>query len=1004
MNLLKDEAKKIKKYSGIYSQSTKVADFAIDEFIGFFDQIMISNDKDLLLGFCYSIGPFILKNYSRIRKDQIIDFWDGLIKLSILITEEIEIYGFCEAISAICFKCFEIADTFFDFLIDPKAHNSEIKPPILITLYNDLPEDFISNHADVFAPLISNYFLTADPVHKALNLVLVTALDFSGEKLRNIPNFENNLWSSIFDLVSNHHSYYHTLIGPFLKFKKLTPSFFTNSSDFIRLKVQEIVDSSFNEENIQKIIPLLKLIPFLSLDDLDSLFRKIIPILSLFFFHVNSIPKEFTKALNESRKILRSKDSVLKIYSICCEFLETENYPAIIYLLGIFTDKFSIYYKDSFNLIFEKFINGLESSYPIKFPIIFAINENLDFVYSLKDNNVLLKEKIIPMLFEIIIKSINEADIHWSLKALRNVLRIFDSNEFFPKFSEILEIYPIISSKYSPKCSNNFSINCQQKFSHNYVHDFFKLIYESIKCSLTTEDISAVVEFIQNILMEDVSFNVKSEICVLIRVLCREYENESKKLIEIGFSLANELIFSDFTDYFDVAFHLLGFFSENRFYSFDEAKFINQAYRIVNQEIVTSPNIQREVFYNLSRFSSSTFPTEIVSEFLGKDDDEFQMVAIVVIDRYYHRYNKSSLNKCCTHCSHSCHDCHEVQIDETKIKNNNSLGKDELIPFIKKLSVLIKNSKSSEIVNDSFTIFSKMINKFDDLPTKHFDDVLLTTMQGRLAIFNHTMPYNYDSQQFQFFRFISHYIVKYPTNAKWVLEDFMLWILRASSCMISKILKVLEIGLEMKLINSRMANDLCASITARIDEDNSNFNLVKSGTLLMMKIKHKFPNNFKIPEFLVFLEKIWEENSNDRVFIELLTPIFLEIFSEKTFNIHGDFEIFHEISSIIIAESFDFDYPKIVEYYIKMHANKIPFDSFDNDSAAVFVHFLVKNTRILHEDGFTLETLQTMHKCLKQTLKSNKSTIRYINNFFSKNQVAIERIRYLIKSPKLPDF
>lgn len=87
------------------------------------------------------------------------------------------------------------------------------------------------------------------------------------------------------------------------------------------------------------------------------------------------MPKELTKALKESKKLLGIYSVSMKLYQICSNLLETEFYPAVIYFLSIFLNAFNSYYPQCYNPIIEKFISCLESSYPIKFLLAFAFYE-----------------------------------------------------------------------------------------------------------------------------------------------------------------------------------------------------------------------------------------------------------------------------------------------------------------------------------------------------------------------------------------------------------------------------------------------------------------------------------------------------------------------------------------------------------------------------------------------------------------------------------------------------
>jgi hypothetical protein len=162
--------------------------------------------------------------------------------------------------------------------------------------------------------------------------------------------------------------------------------------------------------------------------------------------------------------------------------------------------------------------------------------------------------------------------------------------------------------------------------------------------------------------------------------------------------------------------------------------------------------------------------------------------------------------------------------------------------------------------------------------------------------------------------------------------------------------------------------------------------------------------HFDLPEFVVFLERIWDGNQSDRRVLEFMVPIFLGTFADKGFDIEGDFEVFGQITNMILAEEAELDYPQLCAYYVAMHDNEVPFEHFDQDAALVFVNFLMQNTRVVVEKGFPQDLLKNMHRSMKQIFKTNKRCLRVVERHFENNPTALYRIKQLAKSPELREF
>ncbi|KAK8896470.1 hypothetical protein M9Y10_014370 [Tritrichomonas musculus] len=1089
---LKEEANRIRKLQvdNFYLNTTDPINISIKSFLDLFNIIIVSKDKDLILGFCFSLAPFISNNHIMIKSKYSHDIWTNYITFSEVITEPIQIFGFCEGVLATSFYCLSIDQSFLDFLLDSKPHPCKnLKASLLASLYSDLPFDFVPFNSKILLPTITEYFKEAIPIQCILNVYLADLLNFTSEELKSYPDFEYNLWSSIYRSISDDFSCFSSLSHPFIKFRRMNENFFSKSCDFISQKIEEIEKNSYDDVNMKRLIPLALLLPFFSSEDVEKFMRKVIPIVSLYIARARKIPKELTSALNESKDLMVVYSVAMKLYSICTVFLETEFYPAVVYFLSIYLSEFSAHYWQCCLPAIHKFADGLDSSYPIKFPLAFAFYENSNLIHESShkekettnernhhhtkesgdecnhhqheeggsekccqchegsDDNehgevcgcchhsheccgcgdaecsensefdtrqmhlqisLVVKERVIPALFKVSVSQ-NSSDVHWAFKAIRSLL---DSSyvESFPSLSSLFEHYSL-----KPEAN----ITSESLLCHHHFYKFLCHYIEAVKSN--ESQLSEAVNFTNSQLAFISSSNeksfylVKADFCNLIQIICNIDSSNVNKFYDYAMSLSNELLSSDYSKSFVSAFQLASLIYTHKDKiegKKNESKyqpFIEKVLKICKSEVHSNSMVKKEIHSNYTENNLNSFVksevvkqlhffdfvkfsdiSEIVKNFFEKAENELNLAGLQIIDEYLKKYITD------------------------KDKNPREALDLIVIPFIDAISTLLKSSKSEKVVNKSFSILTTILDSFSQEKEKInvqniLENVIRATLLGRLRLFDHLMCYNYSFLQpdFKFFSFSSHFIVKYPKSAvsKNLVDDFSLWILRISNNVIPKLLKVLEIALAMKIIDSQEITVLSAAVISRINEDNWKLKLVEPSVLFLLKLKQKFQANFPLNSLLVCLEKVWEENQDDNPkIIHFLLPVFLQIFAEKSFNISGDFLVFHDISTIIAAESFDFNYPEIVNSYIQMYQNKIPFESFDKCSSIVFTHFLTKDNSTLIDIGFSIDSLKIMHTYLKQMFKNNKSTERFIENYFAKNQVVMDRIKYIKKSPKLPEF
>ena len=1031
MDFILKEAQIIKHCGDFNYHPTYITslNISVDTFVSFFDTIFLSKNDDEIVGFLFSIGPFITKNLENVKKKHVEEIWDGFIKLSIFVNHGLQLDALCEAMSTMCLHTLGMTDAFLDYLIDPKIQNSEIKVQILISLYPYLPERFLQHNAELFAKLISQFMIKTKKLQFIFCLGLINELEYSYKHFLEIDDFEINFWTPIYKWIQKDPSCYPSIVGELIEMKRKhkTKGFFENSCPFLKSKIREIVainekeKSSLNNNDIQMLLPISRLIPFLSINDIRILIPNIIEILAFYFLYNDSIPKDLLLAFEDAQKFIEVNifyEVAMCIYKIIAQYVESSFYPSTLFLLGIFLDKISIHFKDSFEPILYLLISGLESNYPLKYPIVCAINENVDLLIG-RDKFNDINNKIICNMFNLIKESKNLSDIKWAFKTLisyiMNIEIISPSFEIefdniqnqildnFPSYSEILKLPDIISTNFP-----NFSLHYFYKFFGKYIKifhgklqeksgDFFASINKFIFSRISQFESADInnPNYISNL-------NEKAEICNIIRIICKINPENLKTLFETGVKLSMDLILtvdsSVSKETFKFSFHLLSFFYKtDKDKKISPIKNIEQIIpfisKVTSQDLITSTKIQMKIMKYVSNITSIPFPEEIIHNFLKKGH-EYQNMALILLLKYIPFIEKETLYK-----------------------------------FIKTISILLKLSNDPNVVNNSFIFFSKIINSLSDQNSSSntteassletvatnsefnenyaiifIDDIVLSVFQGRLRIFHHAMGNNYINDKFKFYQFFCYYTIKFPQKAKRFIDELLYWLLHTSEIMIPKILKVMDIAFGMKLINFSNVNDLTSAILYSVHQNYHNYSIIKSGISLLMKIRKKFINNFKNEDFILLLEKIWEDAPDNEDITTFLIPVFLKIFSEKEFNISGDFQLFNDMSLLIAEEEFELNYPKIIKYYISMYENNIPFFSFEKNFALILAHFLVKTTKSLLDQGFQYPFLQEMHKCYKQIVRNNKSAERFVDEYLSYNPVALNRIKYLKREPKLPEF
>lgn len=249
---------------------------------------------------------------------------------------------------------------------------------------------------------------------------------------------------------------------------------------------------------------------------------------------------------------------------------------------------------------------------------------------------LLLKNRIIPSLLKIS-NSKNEADSHWAFKALRSFMN-FGCFDLFPSISDLFEFYSFHSE-------TDFSAN-----SMLCLHHFHKLLFDYIKVIKSDEKkFHEVIRFILNQLNfinlnkfesknESTLFLIKTDFCVLIRIIFLIYSSCILKFFDFGMKLSNELFFLEHFQSYSNVIRLLSLFYKNK--EFNSHQFVDKSLKIGKIEIRTSPLTRMEVVSHLVDFDFIKFSdiSEIINIFLEENDkntkDKFGLIALQIIEEY----------------------------------------------------------------------------------------------------------------------------------------------------------------------------------------------------------------------------------------------------------------------------------------------------------------------------------------------------------------------------------
>lgn len=879
----------------------------------------ISGDcaKEIIAGICFSFGPYISNNFD--SKDEK-DCWEILINLSHFIIENPIIYGYLEAVTELSIRSRKVSEEFLLFLQNPEMEtpNEHLKPLLLTSLFEYLPDGFIFENTDYFYSLVQNSFQVDDFLFRSNFLLLLSKMNLNIEMFISNPSFVSLIWDFIYE-SSQSDINFPVLSNPLEKLRDLVPVFFELPNEVITQKLQSV-----DSENI---FGLVRLLPYLNFDYFQNVFKILFDFVSE---NLHILPK-LNDAVFDSLDANFNEQYVEYMFSILSKNLLKDFDDVSIYLFSLYFPLFEDPEKDS-GLFLIKSINLAFSSLTSNKSILcFAIYQIAE---QYKTRSRILSNSVIPSLISIFTLNNDECS-KYSSKAfiklyqthtlqpsvyLNNYLALFDTLKTIPSYSlySMKKYFKVLCTIVALKDEDDD--NSEQKIF----------------------DETLILEFVQkNIFDSELILEFKAFFLELSTALLKSFPNKFEPLNDSASLLAKTLLESNVYFSYPIAAEFI-LFSEN----FPELDIIYNRLIDISTGKFTEEKVEDEIIRTTSYYTAIIssenqefqYPIEIINEQLHSEDYFYQSRAILNLQFIFPKYNDEILT--------------------------------ELLSYIIQLS---KVSQSSVVVDSTFILLKKLIKMKTEFAFQFALDLILSTMQGRIALLDHNFPVNYDHRKFKFYKCLSSFIKYYKDKSANFVLELIDWAPIASEEILPKIItcinRALEFTVEASIIPQSKIPILWETLLERLKENWRNTDLANYLLGCLVNLLIEYPDICNSKDLMDQMEYMYSESQeeNDDEMILILPPIFLDIWSNTNAPIVRS--LFHEFSDYIIAEQCnDWDYPLTLNYYVKIvnNDNREPDPYIITDASCVLAHFILADNEKKQELQFNEEMIAIMKKSLAQ--------------------------------------
>lgn len=439
-----------------------VFDLEPNDQLSLFDYVREQNDKELKIGFSYSLNRQLEKNYPKYDENVQSQIKNLLLSYAQTIKDESELNGILAAINLISTICDGNWSELISFLFSESKSSAEdeLRGHILNSMSILRDEKFIKKHSDQLLALIHKLLKSNLPNRTKSMFLSILALCHQGSIMVKLLKEEdkkedrieqvdmddglfNDVWKVAVEIAStpNYRSVYPALQQLCLNVK----DFKNRVSDSVDQIVKTFSDSSSDlESRLTTIIPLLRLLPFLN----DRLILEVIIPASLECLTIDYFSSMMIiNYINETDIELFENDFIISLWEILLQEIKGENNDrrnVAIALFAPFADQINNTVDDSLDEITQAIINSLnqikESEWnqeQARFSALVAVTSLRSIIPRFESPNRELFQSLLPH----ITTTKDETLLIESNKTMRELLETGHySTEDYEK--EFIELYP----------------------------------------------------------------------------------------------------------------------------------------------------------------------------------------------------------------------------------------------------------------------------------------------------------------------------------------------------------------------------------------------------------------------------------------------------------------------------------------------------------------------------------------------------------------------------------
>lgn len=911
MNQLKYLGENIANQYPLINQPIKPITSSFDQQQVFYETIKKSLEsyQSEFTGFIFQLAPFFVNHYNSLSPNEINRIWNIFCEIFLNLQNATQFFGFLQSLYEFSLKCHNVHDCFLEFLASPKERNEQIKPKILCTLYELLPNEFLFQNSSYFIPLMIQSFNDCNETNKITCILILQLLHTSSELLMSSPTFPTDFWNFVYSMAGKLDSDYPSLVSQAISLRESAKEFFAVPESFgpYAELLPKISDENIDIGDISLSI-LIRTLPLQSVSQIETFIPALIEQIEKRLENYSQLGQPIIDAL-ESFITIDWEDETFEEKLRCSASITNGGLILYSYICSTWSEESS---EIALRLIIDSFGNKWNSS------ILLSIRA---LIYNNVINNDDIKNRqFIPT----IISFLSSESPSLVMQAIITLRELFHSNSLKSFDMQIITSYK----------RDNFPEIAQR--------DYFKML-KSALVSCKPMDQTQILRFISEVISKTQNQIIAYALSVFTKAL-EEIPQSVIIHLPICSIACHKLL--ETNDYVLQVSKFMDTLSEKsdiiNTEDSDDDEVIFNDFDGINERLIqltaslTEPQ-KIDVECHLANYLNDK-RLEIFSRLIQQEQN-FTNLNLLFSLIYF--YNELPIDIYLTAVPRIFNECYKT----------NSF--DYLQAGFSLASIILKSNiqkiKEMEPIDDpEKQILLEKISKLKE----EIEHLIIITMQSHIGFLEGNQLADYESPSFRFYKLIKLYIKYYPREllSAQITEEILDWIPQFPSSMLEPAIKIINVALNNSQIFTppmiKKGYEILLNSLYEAGLENDSISVLCSSLSIMHE---NFPNpewTHKLLEILISKYQETQENKDEELMLAI-SIILIDIFAsdETYYEINPGF--FHQFTLLLTNGIDDIDHQMVLEQLCTMWNKFGNLYPFYQDYARIFAYYFLADPLML---------------------------------------------------------